>query len=166
MKLLLPMMLLVTLLAGCFDSAPEPPFSSGREGQKLLAINYLKPDSTYASIDTSSGHPAILFYITTVCPYCKAELEGLIKSVDSLGNTHVYLMTNSSLHDVREYEKEFKLDQYRKNFSLGIDTGRTMLKYFGIHAVPYIAVYNKDHILKQAFNGSTTTEKLRAVAAE
>ncbi|MBV8255991.1 MAG: redoxin domain-containing protein [Chitinophaga sp.] len=166
MKLILQMMMLLVLMAGCGDSTPPPPFVSGREGQKILPVNFLKSDSTYATVDTASAHPAILFYITTECPYCKAELSSLLKNADSLGNTHVYLLTNSKLAEIREYEKDFKLDQYRKNFTMGIDTGFVMIKYFGIHAVPYLAVYNKDQILKQAFNGSVSDKKLREVAAE
>ncbi|SHM57640.1 Redoxin [Chitinophaga jiangningensis] len=166
MKKLITLVALIAFLTGCFDAPPPPPFISGKEGEKLQPWSFLKTDSTYGTIDTASGNPAIVFYTTYTCPYCKAELEALLKKSDSLGKTHVYVVTNANFEEIKQYSKDFELDKYQQNFSYGIDTGYAILKYFGIHGVPFIAVYNRHHVLKQAFNGVTETKKLREVAAE
>ncbi|MFB6456217.1 TlpA family protein disulfide reductase [Chitinophaga sp. Hz27] len=164
MRYLLPLLLLM-FIASC-DAPQEPPFSSGREGEQLLKINYQLPDSvSYASVDTVPGKAAVLFFFTTECPYCRAEIRALTEHADSVKNIQFYLLTRGKVADVRAYQEEFKLNKY-PNISVGLDTGAVMMRYFGIRGVPYIAVYDKKHVLKQVFNNIVPIKDIRKVAEE
>ncbi|NIG56464.1 TlpA disulfide reductase family protein [Chitinophaga sp. Cy-1792] len=165
MRYLLPLLLVVLLVASC-QEPPAPPFSSGKEGERILNITYqLKDSASYATVDTMPGKAAVLFFLTTECPYCRAEVRALTEHADSLKHIQFYLLTIGKPADVKAYSDEFKLDKY-PNISIGIDTGRVMMKYFGIRGVPYIAVYNKQHVLKQVFNSITPFREIRKVAEE
>jgi peroxiredoxin len=154
--------LVMICLAGCWGKTRD---SSGLEGEKLPAFSLQKADSiTYLNTnDIPKGKEFVLFYFSPYCPYCRAQLEDIIKNIRELRHIQFYLVTHFPLSDMREFTKEYKLTSY-PNISVSRDTADFTARYFKTPGFPYTAIYNKDKRLVKTFVGMITSKQIQAVA--
>ncbi|GAA3946196.1 redoxin family protein [Chitinophaga oryziterrae] len=158
MKLLTVLILMIGL-SGCF--AKERTTTGEWVGTKMPAFNLLLSDSTtYLSTQNiPAGKPVLFFYFATYCPYCRAQLEDIIKDINKFKDTHIYMVTNSPYSEVKDYMKEFKLDKY-PNITMNLDYKNFFIDSFKVKGVPFMAVYNGDKKLQETFSGKVPTSDL------
>jgi len=72
-------------------------------------------------------------------------------------------MTVGSFTDMKHFYKKYELDKY-PNIITGLDTGYVMANYYKTKNVPYIAVYNQQHIMAAAFKGRVSPAVLNSWA--
>lgn len=151
MKHLLILMIIISLLAGCFSREPE---KTGKEGKPIPAINILLTDSTtWLNIgQTQTSKSVVLFYFSPNCPYCKAQTKEIIENMDKVKDIEFYFISSFPITLLKAYNKQFKLAQY-PNITTGRDTANAIGDYFEILGVPYIAIYGKDKKLRKSFMG-------------
>jgi peroxiredoxin len=146
-------------LSGCF--AKDRTNTGEWVGTKMPTFSLLLKDSTtYLSTDKiPTGKPIVFFYFATYCPYCRAQLEDMIKDINKLKDTRIYMVTNSPYSEVKDYYKEFKLDKY-PNITMNLDYKNFFIDSFKVKGVPFMAVYNKEKKLEQTFSGKIPTSEL------
>jgi peroxiredoxin len=158
MKLLTVLIVMIGL-SGCF--AKDRTNTGEWVGTKMPTFSLLLKDSTtYLSTDKiPTGKPIVFFYFATYCPYCRAQLEDIIKDINKLKDTRIYMVTNSPYSEVKDYYKEFKLDKY-PNITMNLDYKNFFIDSFKVKGVPFMAVYNKEKKLEQTFSGKIPISEL------
>jgi peroxiredoxin len=140
----------------------RPTYTSGLEGQILPNFNLTLKDST-TSFNTSqipSGHPFALFLFQPYCPYCRGQLDDIIKNIADFNDTRLYLITPASYQSIDNFCQQFNLQQYPEITMLR-DSSDKILTYFNAPGVPYTAFYDKDKRLKSVIIGKNNFTLIR-----
>jgi thiol-disulfide isomerase/thioredoxin len=155
-------LLLATFIAAC--SEDKPSVITGLEGKTLPSFNFLLMDSS-TRINTKSiitGKPSVIFIFSPYCPYCRAQTEAIIDDIKSFSNMHFYVLSSLPFNLIKDYYDHYQLNKY-PNITVGQDYDGFLGNYYKVHAVPYIAVYNRSKKLKQVLMGNVTTRVLRDI---
>ncbi|OQP61795.1 hypothetical protein A3860_31545 [Niastella vici] len=154
--------LVLIYVSGCYSTESE---KTGLEGKPMPSFTLMRPDSSnYSnSKDLIANNPAVLFYYSPNCPYCRAQLKGFIKEMDELKDIRFYLVTQASYQSMKEFDKEYGLNKYQ-NIINGKDIDNKLATYFEVTAVPVIAVYGKDKKLTKLFQGKTYNSLIKKAA--
>jgi len=155
---------LIIVLVGCSNSS---------------GINTVGPMETFPdfSVQNSNGlyipsiakeikkGPFVVFVFDPDCPYCQKQTRDLIENSELLKTIHIYMITIAPFNQMANFYKDFKLDT-QPNITLWRDSGRFTLKFFKLQAVPFTAIYNKNHFLDSTFNGMVNTKTIVNVISQ
>lgn len=157
-------MLLLVIIYSCND---QHTLKTGLEGKAMPSFNLLLMDSTRKLniSSTASDKPVVLFYFSPFCPYCRAQTQEILDDMKSLKNIQFYLLSNFPLSLIKNYYDQFELKKY-PNIIIGQDYDVYFSKYFKAEGVPYMAIYNKEKILKHALMGKVSTSVIKSLAFE
>lgn len=139
------------MLLGCYSTEPE---KTGLEGKLMPSFKILQQDST-TYIDTKdiqTGKPLVLFYYGAHCPYSRAQMEEMIENMGIMKKYQFLIIARSPLGTMQKFNNHYQLGKY-KNIITGIDYSGFLGEYFKITGVPFTAIYDKDKLLKSAFEG-------------
>src|SRR4051812_33041244 len=84
----------LTILCGCFGK--KSTIVTGLEGKPMPAYNLLLMDSV-TQLNTGhipAGKPAILFLFSPYCPYCRAQVEDIVKHIKSFEGIKIYMISS------------------------------------------------------------------------
>jgi thiol-disulfide isomerase/thioredoxin len=127
----------------------HPKAKTGMEGKPLPSFTLLLPDST-SRLTTDSiqkGTPIILFYFSPYCPYCRAEMRNITDNMAKLSHIRFYVFTSYPFPLMKEFYTQYHLNRY-KNITAGVDDKGYFSSYYKIKSVPFLAVYDKDKLLR------------------
>jgi len=153
----------VLSMFGCNNRLPS--VKTGFEGKPLPEFNLLLNDST-TYINTANipaGKPVVLFYFSPECPYCRAQMDGIIKDMTTLKDIRFYIFTSWPFPEMKAFYKHFQLNKY-PNISVGVDYADFFAGHFKATGVPYMAIYQKDKKLNKAFLGNVNSKQIIEVA--
>jgi thiol-disulfide isomerase/thioredoxin len=150
----------VTWLA-CQDQTTQQVYKTGMEGKPIpaFAIQLLDSTSFVQSKDISEGKPLILFYFSTTCPYCRAQMRDMVDNIESLRNEQLCVITNDNLHSIKAFSDYFKLKKLN-NVIVGRDTGSVVFNTYRLMTVPFTALYDKNKQLSVAYMGRMNANSL------
>src|SRR5436309_783610 len=96
--------------------------ATGTSISTLPSFDVLLLDSTtiYHSKQIKLGNPTVFLYFNTDCPHCQKETKNILQHIDSLKNVQLYFLTPMSLGDLKEFNNNFHLSNY-KNIIVGKD---------------------------------------------
>lgn len=135
---------------------------TGYEGKPLPDFTVLKMDSI-THINTASipaGKPMVVFLFNPYCPYCRAQTEDIVKNAKKLQNVQVYMLSEFPFVTLKGYYEQYELRKH-PNITLVQDYEAYFSRYYKATAVPFIAVYNKNKILKEVLLGNVGVEKIK-----
>lgn len=157
-------LLVLALLAGCYGREPE---KTGMEGKPFPEFSMQLSDSIsyFNTISITAGKPSALFYFGPHCPYSRAQIEEIIEDMDRLKDIHFYLVTRSPLPAMRKFYEDYHLDKY-PNISIGRDTAHFVADYFEIPGVPYMAMFDKEKLLRKAYLGKIYSSQILSAVKE
>ncbi len=154
---------LLFFLTACMDKNPKPP-KTGFEGKSLPEVTFLLPDSTHFNTkDIPLGQTAVVFYFSTFCPYCRAQMQEMTENMDKLKGIHIYIVTLAKFKDFKNFYNDFNVKQY-PNITAGLDYTDTIGRYFKLNGVPFTAIYNPQKKLSEAFHGRISVDQIKAAA--
>lgn len=154
---------LLIIVLGCNSNRTK--VISGLEGKPLPAFNMLLMDST-THLNTQNipaGQPLVLFYFSPFCPYCRAQTEEIKSEIESLKNIQFYFLAAFPLYEIKSFDKRYGLSSYN-NVTLAQIRDTSFGKYYKIHGVPYIAIYDKQKYLKEVLLGKTDVDVIKEIA--
>lgn len=102
--------------------------------------------------ETPSGKPFLLLYFRPDCPHCKQETKDLIKNIDTLGKTRIYLIGNASEEEIKAYYDHYQLKDYT-NIVVGKDYNNSFFQAFKPTSIPYMAIYSGEKRLIKIYKG-------------
>lgn len=157
------LLLTIVSLPGCFGHQPK--VNTGLEGNPMPSFNLLLIDSA-TRLNTQNiptGEPIILFYFSPECPYCKAQTETIVNNMQSMQNIRFYFFSSYPVSFVRQYAEQYQLNKFT-NITVGQDYENYFGNYFKVEGIPYIVIYNKDKIMKQALIGSVGANIIKDIS--
>jgi thiol-disulfide isomerase/thioredoxin len=140
------------LLFAC--SWPQPKYASGLEGQALPNFNLILKDSStqFHTSNIPTGRSFIIFLYQPYCPYCRSQLEDILKNMADFKNTRVYMVTTSSYLELNQFFDNYHLEKY-SNIILARDSAAQFISYFNASGIPYLAIYDKQKKLAKVLFG-------------
>lgn len=161
-KRLIPVLISIIILA-CREEPVEATLT-GMENKPLPAIDILLPDSStyFNTANIATGKKVILFYYSSTCPYCRAQMRETLNNIDRFKEEQLCILIGGDFNSMREFSKYFMLHKYQ-NIIIGIDTGYIAARNYGIAGVPFTAVFDKNKRLTSAYVGRLTGRKLLEV---
>jgi thioredoxin-related protein len=119
----------------------------------------LKTDSTYSTpANLKKNRRVMLIYFSPDCPHCQRLMYEMKPKMNEFGDTQIVMITWSQNYDIRAikvFYRDFGLSKY-PNIIVGTEGySYTVQKYFNIQTTPYIAIYNKEGKMTQAFDKET-----------
>jgi thiol-disulfide isomerase/thioredoxin len=152
---------LLICIASCKKIRPT---ITGHEGQIMPTFNILLQDSvTLINTGRLRGPSYVVFYFNPNCPFCKAQTRDIIKNIGKFHNTEFFFITSWSFNEMKAYSYQFNLKQYPQ-IKVGTDDSVAFVNYFRLTAAPFIAIYDKDKKLKNAFLGRVPVQQLLDIA--
>lgn len=150
----------VLLLSACGDDIQEP-FITGMEDKPLMNFNVLLPDSTtyFNTSDVPAGKRLVLFYYSTTCPYCRAQMREMLNNIERYQNAQLCVITNGDFRSMKEFSNYFKLHKV-PNIITGVDTGAVFARSYKVLSVPFIATFDEKKRLRSAYAGRITGKTL------
>ena len=125
-------------------------FASCHTQQKREAALYNLPTFQMLLTDSVSllnteniptGKPIIFLFFRPDCTHCQKETQAILDNMDSFKDTHIYMLTNAAIPEIRIFSQNFKLNNY-KNFTIGRDYNHSFFRLFRPSSVPFIAIYD------------------------
>jgi thiol-disulfide isomerase/thioredoxin len=159
---------LLALAAGLFVAIPgksqqsqDPPPLPYLSDKSIPAFDILEVDSTtvFHTQDIPSGKPVILMYFSPDCEHCQHMTEEILKTMDSLQNTRIVMLTSLPFFKMKNFYSYYKIGDY-KNITMGRDGQFFFSRHFGSQYVPYLAIYDRHKKLLKVFDGGTKVSTL------
>ena len=153
--------LLISFSISCHDKKQE---TTGLEGKPMPSFKLLLMDSiTYLNTnDIPSTEPIVLLFISPFCPYCKSQTENIIKDIKSFANVRIYILTGLPFNSLKQFYTDYKLQKY-SNIIVGYDFAEYFPQYYNVQTIPYLAIFNKEKILKRVLKGKAETKLIKAI---
>ena len=157
MKKLIILAMCVSLMA-CVDNGGA---KTNLEGKIIPDFKFkLLDSSTYLkTINLAHNKPFILFFYSPHCPYCRKQTELMLKSMNKLDSTKIYMLTSFSIKEAKSFSSEYNLTKY-PNIISGIDSLDIIRHYYKAPGIPYLAIYDKSSKLRKTFLGKVEIDKL------
>lgn len=164
MKKLLVILLSIGIL-GCAGNATV--LITGMEGKPLPSFTLQLMDSlSRLNMDNiPKGKPVVLFLFNPNCPYCRAQTKELIANIKSFKDVQFYMLSSASFDLIQDYYKHYQIKEY-PNITLGRDYENYFGNYYRAMGVPFIAIYDKDKLLKQALIGQVGIRRIKNLTSQ
>jgi len=165
MRLILFCLVLSISLVSCYRKLP--PLRTGMEGKPIPAFNLLLRDSsTVVNMGAlPKGKPVVLVFISPNCPFCRAEVDGIVKNMATLKDIQFYVFTNWPLQMMKAFSDHYQLNKY-PNVTVGYDYTDFFQTHFRVGGVPYTAIYTKENTLTKAFAGKLDSRQIKDEAQD
>lgn len=108
------------------------PFSLKLSDGKTYTPGQLKKEAT------------VLIYFSPECDHCRHFTKDMLDNYKKLfSNKQVIMITHLSVEEVKNFEKDFDLKNY-KNITVGTEERTFVVRnYYNITNFPFVALYNK-----------------------
>ena len=93
------------------------------------------------------------------CSHCQHETEELIKNIDKFKNIQIVMTTSMLFDSMMTFREKYKLADY-KNIVVAQDIHYSLISFFMIHSLPFLAFYDKKKELISVFEGGLQMEKI------
>jgi thiol-disulfide isomerase/thioredoxin len=147
--------------SSCMEEEPAKAYKTGMEGKPIppFAIQLLDSSSFIHSEEIADDKKFVLFYFSPTCPYCRAQMRDMVNNIEKFKDEQLYILTNADLKSAKAFADYFKLKRIN-NVIVGIDTGGVVLSAYRLNTVPFTAYYDKNKLLKAAYNERLTRNSL------
>ena len=127
----------------------------------LPPLQILLGDSTtkFTKEDLAGNKPVLIMLFSPECSHCQHEAEELSMHKDEMQNIQVVMVTFHPLWQMNEFVNKYKLNEL-KNIVVGKDIYLVLPSFYGIHNLPFHALYNKKGNLISVFDGSMEISQL------
>lgn len=156
--LLLIVVICISLASFAQADTTTPPF---KKFPVLPPVQLLLSDSTTKfSKDNLQQNKQTLFIIFSPdCSHCQHETEELVARKEEMKDIQIVLITLHPLWMMNEFIAKYKLNEL-PNVTVGKDIYYLTPSFYGIHNLPFLAMYNKKGNLISAFEGSMEMDKV------
>ena len=93
------------------------------------------------------------------CEHCQHETEQLLKHIDEFEKIQIVMSTHLPFGMMKSFSDKNQLQRY-KNIFIGQDLQFILPPFYGIHNLPFLALYDKKGKLLTTFEGSVSIEKI------
>ncbi len=131
--------------------------------KKIHTIPYfqlLQGDSTwFKSTEIPKNKPVVIIYFSPDCGHCQLTAQEFVRDMDKIKNVFLVWVSYHKPDEIKSFSETYKLNQF-SNVKLGRDTTYYIPGFYQVKFTPFMAVYNKQGKLLQAFEGGTNAETI------
>lgn len=142
------LLLCLIVAAGCSQAQTMPANS------KIAPYHILTTDSVYVTpADLKKNRPVMVIYFSPDCSHCQHLMYDLKPELDKLKGVQIVMITFvNQLKAIQVFQRDFDLAKYH-NIIIGTE-GYTYVvqRYYHVQTTPYIAIYDKNGKLAQAYD--------------
>jgi thiol-disulfide isomerase/thioredoxin len=136
-----------TLIAICvvFNVLAQTDSSQNYFKSKVIPEFYLAkiPDSTaFVNADLQKDKPTVLIFFAPDCDHCQDATKEMTAKMEKLKNVQIVMVTWMDVSLIKKFYADYKLANY-PNITVTKDPAYNLLKYYGVHSIPDVFVYDK-----------------------
>lgn len=161
-KLLLTILSIPFFLSSCSTKKLD---KNTLAGNPMPSFQLLLMDSiTYINSSTiPNDKPIVMLFVSPYCPHCREQTENIIANIKSLNKVRIYFLTTFSLDEIKQFNNQYGLSKY-ENIIVAQNNDFRFVDYFNISSIPFIAIYDKEKILKKVMIGKVDASRIRKIA--
>ncbi len=156
--------LLVLLIICLFNSSlfaqntEQPPYL---KKPVLPEFRILQADSLTWTTQKNlkSGKPVMIMLFSPDCEHCQQQMKIIQANKKQLSELQIVMATYQPMEKMQRFYKEYKIAEFSN-----IYMGRDMLYFFGPYymakAIPFLAIYDKQHKLVRVYEGGAKIDKI------
>jgi len=124
-------------------------------------VKLLLADSAtwYRKDDLPQKTPVMLMYFSPTCEHCKVQTKDILDNFDRFKNIQIIMATPIKFDSMRVFIQKFRLDTY-KNIVVGFDPDFSLMSFFRVHKMPFVALYSLWKELIAGFDGGLPAAQL------
>lgn len=136
---------------------------TGLEGRQMPQMDFYSPekDVRFRSDLFDNDRSFIVLYFSPTCPYCRRQIAGILRDMNSFSHFNVYLITQAITRELLDFKKKYELKKFA-NVTILIDDNSDFYSNFKMTGLPFLLIFTKNRILKKAFMGNTDLEAIKA----
>jgi thioredoxin-related protein len=134
------------------------------KSQIIPAFNLAKiPDSTvFVNANLKKDMPTVLIFFAPDCDHCQNATKEMASKMDQLKNVQILMVSWMDVSLMKKFYADYKLADY-PNISLAKDPSFNLLKYYGVHSIPDVFVYDKKGKYLDHFKTKIPVEEIAAL---
>jgi thioredoxin-related protein len=124
-------------------------------------VKLLLADSVtwYQRDDLPKKTAVMMMYFNPTCDHCQKLTEEIVKNIDRFKNIHIVMAASQHFDSMRVFSKRYHLADH-KNIVIGYDPDFSLMHYYRVASMPFLAFYNQWKELISAFNGGLPVDKI------
>lgn len=137
----------LTLLVTCFVLGSFAQIDSTKQYFKspyIPAFNIRKvPDSSiFTQNMLQKNKPTIVMFFDPDCDHCQHTTKDITSKIDKFKDVQILMVTIYDMSRINKFIKDYHLEKY-PNFTLTRDVTFDLAKYYQVHSIPDVYVYDK-----------------------
>ncbi len=130
----------------------------------IPAFNLLKlPDSTLVGNNLlKKDTPTVLIFFAPDCDHCQHSTREMTEKIDLLKNMQILMVTWMDANLTNKFYQDYKLASF-PNITVTRDPQYNLLKFYGVHSIPDVFVYDKNGRYKAHFKSKIPVEEIAAL---
>jgi thioredoxin-related protein len=134
--------------------------------KNIPPINIIQADSTwFTNTNIPKNKPVVIIYFSPECGHCQLAAQEIYTNSEKLKEAFFIWVTYYSVPEIKTFQENYKLAQL-SNFRLGRDPKYAIPTFYKVRFTPFMAVYDKNGHLVQAFEQGTDPETLAKLIHE
>lgn len=134
-----------------------PPF---QKDSMLPVFSIMQTDSSwFNNLNLPKDKPVVILYFSPECGHCQLTAHEYMKDAKRFKDVFFVWVSYQPMEEIKTFADNYKMLK-AKNIAIGRDPKYYVPAFFKVKYTPFIAVYNKDGKLIQAFDGGTDTDTL------
>ena len=115
--------------------------------------------SWFTNKELPKNKPVVIIYFSPECSHCQLTAKEMSASIDKLKGAYFVWVSYYSVPEIKTFIRNYDLAKY-KNFRFGRDPQYYIPNYYKVKFTPFMAVYDKNGQLVQAFEQGTDPDTL------
>jgi thioredoxin-related protein len=125
-------------------------------------LNKIPDSSSFVNDQLKKNTPTVLIFFAPDCDHCQEETKKLTEKMDQLKNVQILMVSWMDFGMVKKFYSDHKLADY-SNITVTRDPEYNFLKYYGVHSIPDIFVYDKNGKYLGHFKKTIPVEEIAAL---
>ena len=127
------------------------------EGKPMPSFDVLLKDSSthYNTNDLVAGQPSVLMYVSSNCAFCRAQIKSITENMDKYKKVNFLVVVNREGLNMNGFIDRNGLNKFR-NITISIDYNDSIVNYYKLTSVPFIAIFDQQKKMLHAQIGNMT----------
>jgi len=130
----------------------------------IPAFNLAKiPDSSvFVNANLKKDIPTVFIFFAPDCDHCQNATKEMVSKMEQLKNVQIVMVSWMDVSFIKQFYVDYKLVNYQ-NITLAKDPAFNLLKYYGVHSIPDVFVYDKKGKYLDHFKSKIPVEDIAAL---
>jgi thiol-disulfide isomerase/thioredoxin len=140
------------------DSTPLAPYLKTKQvpGFKLLLMD---SSTLFYKYQLKKKMPTVIIYFNPDCDHCQHEAKSLVDSIKYVRHIQFVFASYAKFDEIKDFDLQYHLSE-QPNIKVGRDEKYFIPVFYKVRFTPFLAIYDKNGNLLEAFEGGTTVKNM------